>query len=294
MGVAYIDDKFVPIGEAAIPILDWGMTRSDATYDVVGVWNRQFFRLDDHLDRFFRSLELLRLDPGIGRAEIVGILRGCVERAQLDNAYVSMTCTRGRPPMGSRNPLHCKNRFYAFAIPYVWIVAPELQERGAHLWVSRVTRIPPTSVDPTVKNYHWLDLVQAQFEALDNGAELAVVGDGAGHVTEGHGFNIFAVKAGALLTPLDGALQGVTRRTVIEICKELTLPCRESLLPEPFVLAADELFATSTAGGVMPITKINGRPVGDGGPGPITSRIREVYWQWHGDPRFTTPVRPQS
>ena len=293
MGIAYIDGTFMPVGQAAIPILDWGVTRSDATYDVVGVWNGRFFRLDDHLDRFFRSMERLRLDPGLGRAEIAAILSRCVLDAGLDNAYVSMTCTRGRPPMGSRDPRLCVNRFYAFALPYVWIVSPEIQERGAHLWISKIARIPPDSVDPTIKNYHWLDLVQAQFEALDRGAELAVVGDGAGHVTEGHGFNIFAVSSGGLRTPRHGALQGITRETVIDICRELTIPCTEDHLSESFVRSADELFATSTAGGVMPITKLHDIPVGDGRPGPITRRIRERYWAWHGDPRFTTPL-PQA
>lgn len=290
MGIAYIDGTFMPVQQAAIPILDWGVTRSDATYDVVGVWNRRFFRLDDHLDRFFRSMERLRLDPGISRVEIASVLSRCVIEAGLDSAYVSMTCTRGRPPLGSRNPVHCVNRFYAFAVPYVWIVSPETQERGAHLWISNITRIPPQSVDPTIKNYHWLDLVQAQFEALDNGAELAVVGDGAGHVTEGHGFNIFAVSGGAVRTPLQGALRGITRATVIDICRELALPCTQDQLSEAFMLSADELFATSTAGGVMPITKLHDKPVGDGTPGPITRRIRECYWDWHSDPRFTTPL----
>jgi branched-chain amino acid aminotransferase len=292
MGIAYIDGKFLPVEQAAIPVLDWGVTRSDATYDVVGVWNRRFFRLDDHLDRFYQSLAHLRLDPGLGRSEIIAILTRCVAMAGLDNAYVSMTCTRGRPPMGSRNPLLCKNRFYAFAVPYVWIVASELQERGATLWISDIARIPPASVDPRVKNYHWLDLVQAQFEALDHGAELAVVGDGAGNVTEGHGFNIFAVKDGKVQTPVEGTLRGITRRSVIEICQSLGIACEERLLPKTSVLAADELFATSTAGGVMPITKVNGVPLGDGEPGAITRRIKDTYWAWHADPQLTTPLVP--
>ena len=86
-GVAYVDGRFVPVGEARVPILDWGFLRSDATYDVVHVWKGRFFRLDDHLDRFFRGMARLRLDPGLEREEIRTVLMECVRRSGLSNAY---------------------------------------------------------------------------------------------------------------------------------------------------------------------------------------------------------------
>jgi branched-chain amino acid aminotransferase len=291
LGIAYIDGNYVPVERAAIPILDWGVTRSDATYDVVGVWNGRFFRLERHLDRFFASLERLRMQLDFGRDHVEEVLHGCVDRAALSNAYVSITCTRGMAPAGSRDPRKCDNRFYAYAVPYVWIVLPEVQEQGAHLHISQIARIPPESIDPRIKNYHWLDLVQAQFEAMDQGADLAVVGDGAGGVTEGHGFNLFVVRDGALLTPDRGVLHGITRQTVFEICAELALPCTEASVTADMVRSAEEVFATSTAGGVMPVTVLDGQPVGIGAPGPTTQQIRQTYWDWHADPRFTTPVR---
>src|SRR3954462_9411737 len=119
-GCAYIDGAFCPISEAKISILDMGMTRSDCTYDVVGVWDGRFFRLNDHLDRFLNSVARLRLDIGISREELESVLHECVSRAGLQRSYVSMTCTRGRPAVGSRDLRTCRNNLYCFAVPYIW------------------------------------------------------------------------------------------------------------------------------------------------------------------------------
>src|SRR5690349_1370049 len=102
-GAAFVDGEFCPVEDARISVLDLGVTRSDCTYDVVHVWDGRFFRLDAHLDRFAANLRRLRLDPGLERAAIEDVLHGCVRRAGLESAYVSMTCTRGRLPHGSRD-----------------------------------------------------------------------------------------------------------------------------------------------------------------------------------------------
>ncbi len=124
-GVAYIDGEYVPLADARIPIIDRGFLRSDATYDVVHVWNGCFFRLDDHLDRFYRSMQGLRMSLDLTRDQMVEILTECVRRSGLSNAYVQMTCTRGVPPQGTRDPRLCKNRFYAFAQPFIWIATDQ-------------------------------------------------------------------------------------------------------------------------------------------------------------------------
>ena len=132
-GVAFIDGQLVPLAEAKISILDWGFLHSDATYDVVHVWDGKFFRLDDHLDRFFTGMERLRLSIPHTREDVVRILGDCVKASGLQKSYVEMIATRGLPQPGSRDPRSCSNRFYAFAIPFVWITqAPE----GLHLIVS--------------------------------------------------------------------------------------------------------------------------------------------------------------
>ena len=179
-GIAYLDGRYVPMSEAKISVLDWGFLRSDATYDVVHTWRGRFFRLDRHLERFERSVAKLRMTLPFGRDELVEVLRGCVSRAGLEDAYVEMICTRGVSPTFSRDPRDAVNRFIAFAVPFGWILRPGARERGLNVAVSRVQRIPPQSVDPTVKNYHWLDLVAGLFEAYERGAENVIlpVGDG--------------------------------------------------------------------------------------------------------------------
>jgi branched-chain amino acid aminotransferase len=153
--------------------------------------------------------------------------------------------------------------------------------------------IAPASVDPRVKNYHWLDMVSALFQAYDRGAETAVLVDGAGHVTEGPGFNVFAWVDGELLTPAAGVLEGVSRRTVIELARAEGLPVREALLPVAALRRAEEVFLSSTGGGVIGISRVDGVPVAGraaGAFGPITTRLQAAYWGLHEDPRYVETV----
>ncbi len=288
-GCAYVDNDFVPAEAARLPILDWGFLHGDATYDVVHVWRGSFFRLDDHLDRFYESCRGLRLTPPIDRAHTTQILAECVSRSGLKDAYVEMICTRGLPQPGSRDPRACSNRFYAFAIPFIWIANEEQRERGLKLVISSVQRIPPQSVDPVIKNYHWLDFTRGLFEAYDRGGETTVLVDGEGNISEGPGFNIFAVRNGAIVTTGHGTLAGITRRTVIELCQETGTPCRGDTLDPDELRGADEVFISSTAGGVMPVTEVDGAVIGEGKPGAITTQLRDLYWSkkeagWHATP----------
>jgi len=290
-GAAWIDGGYRPIEEAKISVLDLGVTRSDCTYDVVHVWRGRFYRLDDHLDRFSAGMARLRLDPGHDRAGIEAILHGCVRHAGLRDAYVSMTCTRGRLAPGSRDLRTARCTFYCYAVPFVWISPPGQQATGASLWISEVTRIPPDSVNPLIKNYHWLDLDVALLEAYDHGAQLVVLRDASGAITEGPGFNVFAYTGGRWLTPGGGTLAGVTRRSVIELAGEAGDVVEEGPLTAGDLRRAAEVLISSTAGGIMPVTLVDGQPVGDGTPGPRTTLLRDRYWARHEDPRFVTPVR---
>jgi branched-chain amino acid aminotransferase len=289
-GAAFVEGRFVPVAEARISILDWGFLRSDATYDVAHVWRGSFFRLEDHLSRFERGMAKLRMSLPYGREEIRDVLVECVRLSGLRDAYAEIICTRGVPPAGSRDPRECENRFYAFVVPFVWIADPEKQERGLHATISRVQRIAPSSVDPTVKNYHWLDLQAGLFDAYDRGGETAILVDANDNVVEGPGFNVFAVRDGTISTPDRGVLEGVTRRTVIELAAELRIPLEARSVPAVELRRAAEVFVSSTAGGVIPITTLDGETVGSGEPGTVTRRLREAYWDLHEDPRFSLPV----
>lgn len=289
-GTAYVDGQLVPIAEAKITLFDWGFLHSDATYDVAHVWKGKFFRLDDHVERFLSSMSKLRMSIPHSRSDLRSILVDCIRASGLREAYVEMICTRGLPKPGSRDPRTCANRFFAFAIPFVWIANPQKQTEGLHLIVSRWQRIPSESVDPTVKNYHWLDMVMGLFEAYDRGGETVVVVDTRGNLIEGPGFNIFTVKGRTLTTPARGVLEGITRRTAIELATEYGYEVVQNVLPADEARTADEVFITSTAGGIMPITKINGRAIGSGTPGPVTQELQEGYWTLHEDPYYTFKI----
>lgn len=289
-GAAFIDDHYVPVADASIPVLDWGFLHSDATYDVAHVWRGRFFRIEDYLDRFHRSMEALRMSVPYSRAQIREVMFELVRRSGLRDAYVEIICTRGIPALGSRDPRSCRNRFLAFAIPFVWIADERLREQGLNLLISRQQRIPPESVDSRIKNYHWLDMVMGLFEAYDAGADTAALVDADGNLVEGPGFNIFARCGERVLTPGRGVLEGVTRASALKLLDREDMAVSVQQLSADDARRADEVFITSTAGGVMPVTRIAGQAVGDGKPGALTQRLNRAYWAMHDDPLYNVAV----
>jgi branched-chain amino acid aminotransferase len=213
-----------------------------------------------------------------------------VRKSGLRNAYVEIVCTRGMPAPGSRDPRSCENRFLAFAIPFVWIANDDMRARGLDLMISSRQRIPPEAVDPRVKNYHWLDMVMALFEAYDEGADTVVLVDAHGNLVEGPGFNVFVRHGDTVITPKKGVLEGVTRMTILELLAREDIQVKQQELPAPTAREADEAFITSTAGGVMPVTRISGEQVGDGRPGDLTTKLNDAYWALHDDPELNIEV----
>ncbi|MER8627920.1 aminotransferase class IV [Mesorhizobium sp. M1143] len=294
-GVAFMDEQYLPMSEAKISVLDWGFLHSDATYDTVHVWNGRFFRLNLHLDRFFGGMERLRMKLPYDRGTIESILRNCVALSGHRSAYVEMICTRGSSPTFSRDPRQAENRFIAFAVPFGSVANKVQMERGLHVAISETVRIPPNSIDPSIKNYHWLDLVKGLYDAYDMGAETALILNTNGHVAEGPGFNVFVVKDACLRTPAFGVLPGITRRSVFDLSAEIGLSAAADDISRDEIKAADEVFITSTAGGIMPVTRIDDTAIANGQVGSITRRLMDLYWQKHDDPAWSTAVDyPQS
>ncbi|PHS37019.1 MAG: branched-chain amino acid--2-keto-4-methylthiobutyrate aminotransferase [Robiginitomaculum sp.] len=295
-GAAYIIDKFVPLSEAAVPITDRGFLRGDATYDVVSVWGDMFFRLDDHLARFEAGCAKIKISCPFSRQEIIAILKELIHRAGLSEAYVWFGCTRGDVPKtagAQNNPASYQNRFYAWVSPYVWIAGDEQRSRGINLYLSKsYIRIPPNAIDPTVKNLNGLDFTMALFEAGENGAEWVVVTDNDGFVIEGAGANLFIVKNGQVLTPIAGVLEGITRQTTMDICAQLNVSCTRTKIHKSEFMQADEIFITSTAGGIMPCGTLDGKPIGPvGEPGDISMRVYQKYWEKRKQGWLGTPVK---
>ena len=289
-GYAWIDNKYVELAEAKIPILDWGFLRSDATYDVVHVWKGRFFRLDKHIDRFFESAKKLRMPCQISRDELKKILANCVSKGKLESAYVEMIQTRGMSPKFVRDPRLATPRVMAFAVPFGWILRQEDFEKGLNVLLTDIKRIPPSSVDPTIKNYHWMDLVTGMLDAYEKGSDTAVLVDENNNITEGPGFNLFCVNGSGIFTPDHGVLEGITRQSVFDLAKELHLPIMKKSISVEELYNAEELFATSTAGGIMPITKVSGKEIGKGSVGNLTRQLHKLYWEKHSDDSWSTSI----
>ena len=292
LGAAWMNGHVLPVSQATIPVNDWGLVHSDITYDVVPVINGAFFRFEEYLSRFFSSMESLYLDPGMNKSEVQKALHQMVSQSGLRDSYVAMVCSRGRPKIpGSRDPRDCENHFFAWCVPYVHVIKPEIIDQGATAWISQnVYRIPEESVNPRVKNYHWGDFTQGIFEAKDNKYETVILLDFDGNVTEGPGFNVFAIKDGVLITPDRGVLAGVSRKTVLEIADHLGIRAVIRPLSVDELLAADEVFLSSSGGGVIPIVRVNETIYGNGVKGPISVRLNETYWQWTTLEKYRDPI----
>lgn len=281
-GAAWMDGRIVPMAEARIPVNDWGVTRSDAVYDVAPVWDGAFVGLDRYLDRFLASVDWARMEIPVDRDGLRAILHEIVAASGLRESYVAMVCTRGQPLIpGLRDPRRCANNFFCWAVPYIWVIPKEVGERGARLHLSeRFRRIPEESLNPRAKNYHWGDFTQALFEGLDAGFDTAAVLDMDGNVAEGPGYNLFAVKGDLLATPARGVLEGRTRGVVMELAEALGLRVEARALPRDEFLEADEVFLSTSGGGPVPITEVDGRVFGNGAPGPKTLALKAAYWEW--------------
>jgi branched-chain amino acid aminotransferase len=302
-GFAYVEGRYCPVDDARVPVLDPGFTHGDAVYDVVSIWASRFFRLDDHVGRFLNSCAGFRIPCAYDVESLKSILATCAIRGGVtDRAYCALVLTRGSYSAEgerTRDIFTTTPRLIAYAVPYAWISTPEQQQTGLHLIVAKTPRIPSECVDARFKNYHWGDLTQGRFEAQAVGADLAVHLSIGGFLTEGAGFNLFFVKNGRLHTPRLNILLGITRQSIIELAAEADIGVEVGEYGAEALRSADECFITSTAGGVMPVNRIDGRMLCAGSPGPITTRLRDEYWRrresgWRGTPVASLPPHQTS
>jgi branched-chain amino acid aminotransferase len=285
-GVAWIEGEYIPAEDARISIFDTGFGHSDLTYTVAHVWHGNIFRLGDHLDRLLDGARKLRLDPGYSKEELAEITKRCVAMSQLRESFVNLTVTRGYGKRkGEKDLSKLTHQVYIYAIPYLWAFPQHEQIFGTTAIVPRhVRRAGRNTVDPTIKNYQWGDLTAASFEAKDRGARTAILMDADNCVAEGPGFNVVVVKDGKLASPSRNALPGITRKTVFEIADAMGIEATLRDVTSHELYEADELMAVTTAGGVTPINTLDGEPIGDGTPGPITVAIRDQFWALMDEP----------
>lgn len=290
-GIAYINERFVELADACVPILDWGFNKSDVVYDGVPFADGRIFRLDDHLQRFSDSMRKWRLPEPALKNSLRDICHDLVARAQMRDGILYFCTTRGVPPSAEiRDPTKFRSRFYGWSQEIPQLGTPEQLDQGLSLIVSKVPRISQASVDATAKNFHWGDLIQARMEAADRGAHNALLLGQDGNLAEGVGFNVFALIDGQLQTPGKDCLHGITRRTVLEIAESEGLDTVVADISESQLQNASEIFITSSAGGIFAVTKLDDRQIGAGHIGSTTTSIRAEYWRRRVSPQWSTEV----
>ena len=294
-GAVFASGEYCSILKPVIPIYEQGFLQSDAIYDVVSATRGYIFRLSDHLKRFEQNCSKFSLKNPYSCQETEDILNNLVKLTGFRDAYIFWCVTRGLPkgngPVDRKDFLAFENQFYAYVVDYGFICDDAQRTAGADIMVSKkYKRIPPSSVDPTAKNFHWMDMKLALFEANGKGYDWTILLDAQGNLTESPGANIFIVKDNIVYTPESGCLEGITRRTAVELCNELNIPVKITNVPVEMLLDADEAFMTSTAGGIMPVNSVDHVLLGGtSGPGVISSRLHNLYWEkrwagWLGTP----------
>ena len=255
--------------------------------------------LEEHLDRFQKSVDRFQLKSPYNRDEIREICAECVQRSGYSNTYVKLQMSRGVLSSRSVDPRLSESKFVAYAIPYVWIWGEDKCRNGANLYLSSFERVSSKAVDQRIKNYNRADLVQARFQALDEGCDDSILCGPDGYLTEGSGYNILVVKNGKVASPDHNVLEGVTRGVVSELCSLEDIGFELRKIHPDELSDADEVFASTTAGGIMPVTRISNQPVASGEAGPLTRQLQARYWEkreqgWHGtriDEILESPAR---
>ena len=274
----HVNGSLVPESEAAVSVFDRGFLFGDGVFESMRAVRGTIFRLGRHLARLERSAALIGLEPpgvpaGLGEAA-VELLRA----NRLADARLRLTLTRGPGRPGDYAHAPGPPTVVISAAPFTGIEAA-LHERGVAVAIPERRQVPPEVLDPTIKSISRLSLVLARREAAARGAHEAILLDAAGNLTEGTASNLFLVAGGRLLTPrVPGeALPGITREAVIEVARAAGIEIEEAPVPAAMLQRAEEVFLTNSSWEVLPVVRVDGRPIGAGRPGPVARDLLGRY-----------------
>jgi branched-chain amino acid aminotransferase len=292
--IAYVNGQFVPENEAKLSIFDHGILYGDGVYDTFCAWNGFIFKLDEHIDRLFKSIHAFKIDMPLNREELKGIVLNVVGANGAKNQYIKCLVTRGVGPKPLLSPVDCKTSVVLFSKPYLWLIEPEKHENGVKAKITNLRRIPAQCLDPKAKNLNYANFVLAKMEALDSGADEAIMLDIHGFVNESPGYNIFVARDGILYTPTtENILLGVTREAVFEIAEKEGIKIIENRLIPYDLYTAEEIFLSSTAGGIISVVDVDSRKIASGKPGTITQKVSNLYIEMLEKGIHGTPFRAE-
>jgi branched-chain amino acid aminotransferase len=289
--VAWFNGNFVPESEVRIPFRDLSWVYGDGCFDMTRSFGHKLFKVKEHVDRLYRSLKYLRIDPGFGPEKMVALTEELFERNRHllgpdDDYWVGQRISRGvKDVPGDNLDYHGPNVVLECA-PLPLVQRAKLYKEGIRVIVPSHRRTPPESLTPRAKTHNYLNMIVANQEVQSADPEAwAVLLDTNGNLAEGMGSNIFTVRDGTLLTPREKfVLPGVSRQTVIDLAREEGIPVAEADIDLYDSYVADEMFLTSTSLCICPVTKINGVDIGPAGQvwGPITKRLADAYVRYVG------------
>jgi branched-chain amino acid aminotransferase len=275
--IIYIDGKYLKERDAKISVFDHIVLYGDGVYDTCCAWGGKVFKLDEHIDRLFESAYAVKIDIPLTKEEVKHIVLETVRRNDLQDAYVKIILSRGVGELPLLSPYGCTPSIIVFAKPYMRLVGGDANNKGIRVKLASIRRIPDQCLPSKVKSINYQNHVLVRMEANEAGYDDGVELTTDGYVAEAPGYNIFIVKGNSLYTPNENILMGVTRQTVIELASKIGIDFYETRLTTFDLFNANEVFFSSTAGGIFPVVEVDGRKVANGEPGHITSRINQMY-----------------
>lgn len=276
--LAYVNGEFLPESDAKVSIFDHGLLYGDGIFEGIRAYNGRIFRLDRHLQRFYNSAKAILLTIPHDLDELRGFILELCRRNSIEDGYIRPIVTRGKGDLGL-DPRKCKAgpTLLIIARPFAPLYGDRYQQ-GLRLVTAALRRVPPESVSPNIKSLNYLNNILGRIEANLAGVDEALLLDVNGYVSEATADNFFILKDGDVVAPPGATnLQGITRETVIEICREMGKDVREEFFTLYDVYGADEAFITGTAAEVGPVVEVDGRRIGDGRPGKVTREIMMRY-----------------
>jgi branched-chain amino acid aminotransferase len=287
----WIDGHVVEGSEARIPVTDHGLLYGDGIFEGIRVYGRRAFRLDLHLARLATSARFIGLEIPGGIEAMREVVLATARAFGSDESYVRLIVTRGEGALGV-DPSSCARPRVLCLVDAVRLFPAEKLEQGLALATASVRRPPADVLDPGVKSLNYLNNVLAKLDAQRAGADDALILNLAGAVAEASVANVFAVKDGELSTPppSDGALAGITRRSVLELAADLGIPARERTLGRVDLLGADEVFLTGTGARILPVRSLDGRPIAKKAPGPLTVQLSAAFARLVLKPELGAPL----
>ncbi|MFD1955388.1 branched-chain-amino-acid transaminase [Paenibacillus thailandensis] len=276
----YLNGQYVTKENAKISVYDHGFLYGDGIFEGIRIYSGNIFKLKEHLNRLYDSAKSIMLQIPLSLEQMQEALVETVRRNGLRDGYIRLVVSRGPGNLGL-DPLRCPEAFVIIIVEELSIYPEEAYENGLVSVSVSQRRNVPDALNPKIKSLNYLNNVLVKIQANNAGVGEAIMLNSQGYVAEGSSDNIFIVKNGVVYTPpcYVGALEGITRGAIMELCGKLGLPLKE----EPFTLhdvyVADEAFFTGTAAEVIAVREVDGRTIGSGKAGPITTRLLQEFRQ---------------